>query len=538
MLGTSISFQNLLKEGFRHYSGLEEAMLKNIDACREISKITRTSLGPMGMKKIIVTHLGRVYVTDDAATIVEELEVHHPAASMLKNSAKMQEQECGDGTNFVLILGGELLNQAETLLKIGLHPNQILLGYEKAMNLCLNSLDSLACLTIKNIRNREEILPCVKSVIGTKQYGLENVLAPLVYDACVYALPTITENFNVDNVRVVKILGGSINDSQIVHGLVLTRGSETSVTHVVKAKVVVYNQDLEIDSGETKGTVVIKNASELLNYTIGEENRMEKLIKEIVDSGVNVVIVGGSISDMAIHFFDKYKVMCIKVLSKFELRRLAKSLGAALVSRKAAPTKEEIGSCDEVTVCEVAGEKIMKFANEKEECKIGTIIIRGATSQFMDDIERAINDGVNAVKNITKNPKFVAGAGACEIHLAHLLIQQAKKETGLDQYSMRKFAEALEQIPCTLVENAGLRPENLIAELYAETAKNKLSGVSIEDGKIKEACVYDSLEVKKWGIKFACETVLTLLSIDQIIVAKPSGGPNPNAAPKQKMDDD
>jgi len=141
---------------------------------------------------------------------------------------------------------------------------------------------------------------------------------------------------------VVNFLGGSINDSQIVHGLVLTRGSETSVTHVVNAKVVVYNQDLEIDSGETKGTVVIKNASELLNYTIGEENRMEKLIKEIVDSGVNVVIVGGSISDMAIHFFDKYKVMCIKVLSKFELRRLAKSLEAALVSRKAAPTKVKL----------------------------------------------------------------------------------------------------------------------------------------------------------------------------------------------------
>jgi T-complex protein 1 subunit theta len=268
----------MLKEGARHYAGLEEAILRNIDACVQISKITRTSLGPMGMNKIVVTNLDKVYVTSDAATLMEEMEVHHPAAKMLAMAAKMQESEVGDGTNFVLVLAGELLQQAEGLLKMGLHPSEILIGYEKAYKKCIEIAPSYVVYSVNDVRKKEEVIPCLKNVVETKLYGYENLLAPLIFDACIYAMPTDPKNFDVENVRVAKINGPSINDSILVHGLVITRGAETSVTCVKDAKVAIYNCPLESGQGETKGTVLLKNADELQNYTKTEEKHMEDVI--------------------------------------------------------------------------------------------------------------------------------------------------------------------------------------------------------------------------------------------------------------------
>eukprot|EP00829_Urostomides_striatus_P005095 TRINITY_DN1564_c0_g2_i2.p1 TRINITY_DN1564_c0_g2~~TRINITY_DN1564_c0_g2_i2.p1 ORF type:complete len:245 (+),score=61.63 TRINITY_DN1564_c0_g2_i2:2-736(+) len=232
MLQAGSGFQGMLKEGARHYAGLEEAILRNIEACVQMSKITRTSLGPMGMNKIVVTNLDKIYITSDAATLIEEMEIHHPAAKMLAMAAKTQESEVGDGTNFVLIFAGELLQQAEGLLKMGLHPSEILIGYEKAYKKCLEILPTLVTSTIKDISNKEEVLPCLLSVASTKLYGYENVLAPLIFEACGYIMPKNHTNFDVDNVRVAKIMGPSINDSTLMHGLVVVRGAETSVTSV------------------------------------------------------------------------------------------------------------------------------------------------------------------------------------------------------------------------------------------------------------------------------------------------------------------
>lgn len=278
MLQAGSGFQGMLKEGARHYAGLEEAILRNIDACVQMSKITRTSLGPMGMNKIVVTNLDKIYITSDAATLMEEMEIHHPAAKMLAMAAKTQESEVGDGTNFVLIFAGELLQQAEGLLKMGLHPSEILIGYEKAYKKCLEILPNYVVKTINDISNKEEVLPCLLSVAATKLYGYESVLAPLVFEACGYIMPKNTKNFDVENVRVAKIMGPSINDSSLMRGLVVVRGAETSVSYVKDAKVAVYNCPIEANQGETKGTVLLKNAEELMNYTKTEEKHMEDVM--------------------------------------------------------------------------------------------------------------------------------------------------------------------------------------------------------------------------------------------------------------------
>lgn len=274
----------MLKEGARHYAGLEEAILRNIGACIQISKITRTSLGPMGMNKIVVNHLDKVYVTSDAATLMEEMEVHHPAAKMLAMAAKTQESEVGDGTNFVLVFAGELMQQAENLLKMGLHPSEILIGYEKAYKKCIELLPTYVVYTVDDILKAEKVVPCLESVISTKLYGYEKFLAPLVYEACSYAIPTNDpKQFDVDNVRVTKIMGSSINDSSLVRGLVILRSPESSQTNVKDAKLAIFNCPLEAGQGETKGTVILKNAEELLNYTKSEEKYMETVICYVIN---------------------------------------------------------------------------------------------------------------------------------------------------------------------------------------------------------------------------------------------------------------
>jgi T-complex protein 1 subunit theta len=198
------------------------------------------------MNKMVINHLDKLFVTSDAATIIRETEVHHPAAKMIAMAAKMQENEAGDGTNFVISLAGELMQQAEALIKMGLHPSEILIGYEKGAKKCLELLEDLSCYSVENIRDRNDIQNSIKSAIASKQYGLENFLSGLIAEAALYAMPTDSNKFNVDAVRVQKILGGTINDSQVIHGMVVLRGSETTITEVRQAKIAVFNTSIEM----------------------------------------------------------------------------------------------------------------------------------------------------------------------------------------------------------------------------------------------------------------------------------------------------
>jgi chaperonin GroEL (HSP60 family) len=238
------------------------------------------------MNKMVINHLEKLFVTSDAATIIKESDVNHPAAKMIAMAAKMQEHECGDGSNFVISLAGELMAQAQSLLQMGLHPSEIIIGYEKAAKKAQEEFDNATCYTLKDINDNAEVLKCMKSSIASKQYGLEDRLGSLVTQACLYAIPRGGKTFSTDNIRVTKILGGGHSDSEVIRGMVVIRQSETSIHHVLNAKVAVFNSNIEMNQGETKGTVLLTTADELQNYTESEEARFESIIKGLAEAGI------------------------------------------------------------------------------------------------------------------------------------------------------------------------------------------------------------------------------------------------------------
>ena len=535
--GLPYGLQAMLKEGYKHLSGLEEAVLKNIEACKQLSMITRTSMGPNGMNKLVINHLDKIFLTSDACTIVNELEVQHPAAKMLAMAAAAQQQEIGDGTNFVLSLAGELLKRAEDLLRDGLHPVEIADGYARAGEMALRMLDDMVVPGTEsiNVSSVDDIVARITGSMSSKLHGYEKVLAPLVADACVSVLPKNEKNFSVDNVRVVKIQGGSIHNSTVIKGLVLKRGVEGTVKCVEDAKVAVFAQGVDTLGTETKGTVLIKSAEELENYSKGEEDKVENAIKELVDAGVKVVVSGGSFGELALHFLDKYGLMAVKIPSKFDLRRFSRATGAPALVSLAAPKQDEIGFAKSLQVKEIGGVSCLVLEQAATKSAISTIILRGATTQSLDDLERAVDGGINAFRALTKDGRAVPAGGATEIEIARNVIEMGQKEKGLDQYAITQFGHALEVIPRTIAENSGLDATDAIAALYAAHAEGKKrDGLDITTGQTKDLgetdTVYDLYVAKWWGMKLAVDAATTVLRVDQIIMSRPAGGPRPPQA--------
>lgn len=528
-------FSSLLKEGYKVMGGLEEAIMKNIEACRGLAAITRTSLGPNGMNKLVVNHLEKLFITSDAATIVEELEVVHPAAKMLAKAALMQVQEVGDGSNLVVTLAGELLTQAEGLLRIGVHPSEVVEGYKKAAEAAIGYLESMPGFTLEDVRDKAALSKALTPVLASKQLGYEEMLADLVSDAVLGVMPPAGKKASVtaDNVRVAKLIGGTVADSQVVTGVVVQHDAMTSIKRVTKAKVAVFGCSIEAAAPETKGVVVIKNAEELKAYNKGEERMMEEAIKGIADAGANVIVAGGSISEIALHFIEKYGMMAVRVVSKFELRRLCKAVNATALVRVGAPMPAELGACDEVSVQELSSRLVTVFRQDEEGSGISTIVLRGATTNLLDDMERAIDDAVNVARVLCKDGRMVPGAGAAEIDVAQKLHALADATPGLEHYAIHKFAESLEVVPRTLSENSGQGATEILSALYvAHAAGSSSVGVDIDGEGTKDAAaagIFDSLAVKLSALRLASETAITVLKVDQIIMSKQAGGPKPRA---------
>lgn len=506
----------LLKEGARHYSGLEEAMLRNIDAVQQLSKMTKTALGPHGLNKMVINHLDKLFVTSDAATIIKESDVHHPAAKMVAQAAKMQENECGDGSNLVLSLAGELMFQAQQLIQMGLHPSDILIGYEKAAKLVYEELANQTCDELKDVTDHDAVFRAMKTTVASKQFGIEDQVANLITKACLYAMPK-SRKLNLDNIRVQKILGGGMSDSEVIHGMVVIRQSETTVHRAQNCKIAVFNTNIEMQQGETKGTILITSAEQLEGYSKSEEDKFEAFIKGLADAGIKVVVGSGSMSEIAVHFFEKYKIMAIKIMSKFELKRIARAVGATPIVKLGTPSPEETGYADDVHFKEISSQKCVVFQRNRDENRMATIVLRGSTTSMLDDIERAIDDGVNAVKTLARDGRLLPGGGATEISLAKKVQEYAKTEKGLDQYAIERFGMALEVIPRTLADNAGHKAEAIIAEMYSKTAESNKFGLDVSDGKVKdvnEAGILDVWETKSWALKLCVDAVLTILKVD------------------------
>ncbi|OKL59101.1 hypothetical protein UA08_05902 [Talaromyces atroroseus] len=562
----------LFKPGYQSHDAEDGAVIRNIEACRAISQTVQSSLGPHGRNKIVINHLQKMFLTSDAATILRELDVVHPAAKLLVMASQQQDSEMGDATNLVIVFAGELLKKAEELLRMGLKTSDIVQGYEKALIFALKALEDLEVDRLKEMRSPTELSKALSTVIASKQSGSEDSLAALVAEAVLAVLPKNPANFNVDNVRVVKIMGGSLEQSRVVKGMVFGREPDGQVKKARKAKVGVFSCPIDISQTETKGTVLLKNAQEMLDFTKGEEERLEAIVKELYDSGLRVVVAGSTVGELALHYLNRFNILVVKILSKFELRRLCRVVGATPLARLGAPMPDEMGNIDVVETTEIGGDRVTVFRQEDANTvtRTATIVLRGATQNHLDDVERAIDDGVNVVKAITKDPRLVPGAGATEIQLAERISAYADKTPGLPQYAIKKYAEAFEVIPRTLAESAGLDATEVLSRLYTAHQRTKKSSSdsdededsddeeddsenSAEDsdedsdeeepywttgvdlfsnsasGTIDalEEGILDLMASKNWAIRLATEAARTVLSVDQIIVARQAGGPKP-----------
>ena len=408
---------------------------------------------------------------------------------------------------------------------------------------------------VKDLRSHPELAKAIRTVIASKQNGNEDFLADMVAEAILAVLPKQPVNFNVDNIRVVKIMGGSLEQSKVVKGMVFGREPDGSVKRAKNARVGVFSCPIDISQTETKGTVLLHNAKEMMDFTKGEESQLETIIKELHDSGLRVVVAGSTVGELALHYLNRYGIAVIKVLSKFELRRLCRVVGATPLARLGAPMPDEMGKVDVLETLEIGGDRVTVFRQENDVTRTATLVIRGATQNHLDDIERAIDDGVNVVKAITRDAKLVPGAGATEMQLIERISAFGEKTPEISQYAIRKYAEAFEVIPRTLAESAGLDATEVLAALYAAHHKSSskdeddeddddsdddddaewTTGVDVEneDGTgtldAKEEGILDLLNSKHWAIRLATEAARTVLSVDQIIVARQAGGPKPPA---------
>lgn len=393
---------------------------------------------------------------------------------------------------------------------------------------------------IDDLFNHEQVTRFIKSAIMAKQYGFEDTIADVVAQACIQICPKNPKAFDVDNVRTIKIEGGGVSDLSVVKGLVLQRNSEGTIKKVENAKVVVFGGGIDFGKTESKDTFLITEAEQLEGFQKEQEDHMEKIIKSIADTGVKAIVCNGSVGPLALHFMEVYKLMVIKVGSKFDISRICKAVGASPTVRMGAPTEEELGYCDSISIEEIGSTKVCIFKQVNEKSKISTIIIRGATENIINDIERSIEDGINTYKAMTKDPRFVAGGGSFEIALSLKLKKEGDSISGQDQYSFKKFAEALEVVPRTLAENSGHNSTLSISNLYAaHSTDGNNACIDVDTGDLVNALdqgIFDHLAGKKLAITLATDAALNVLKIDQILMVKRAEGPK--VPPPRPMDAD
>ena len=545
---SAAGLQGMLKSGHSHYDNTQHTTtLRNIDAAKQLSTILRSSLGPQGMNKLVINHLEKIIVTSDAATIVKELEIIHPAARMLSMASEMQDQECGDGTNLVVSFAGQLLTETEELLRMGLHTSEIISGYQMAAEKLYELLPTLTVRPCTDPMNEVELSRVIRPVVMAKQCGMEQVLTPLIAQACHSVMYTSSNNkvtLSPDTVRVCKIIGGSIFSSTFLRGMVTPHPPDTTYTHHDKlhdAKIIVFGCGIEASQTEAKGTVLMKTAEDLRGYNKSEEVKMEEIIKSIKEAGIDVCVAGGSVSEMALHFLNKYNLLTVKIGSKWELRRLCRAVNATALVRLGPPMVDEVGSCDTVYVKEIGGKHVTVFEQgadkSHQECAIATVVLRASTHSVLADLERAVEDGVHAAKTACDDGRLLPGAGATEMALRLALAKYGDMCPGLEQYAIRAFAKSLEFVPRTLAENSGQDAQSVLATLSAAHANGqgttgvdifcengagiRDTGVSSEDGESPE--LVDLYATKLSAFRLAVDAALTVLRVDQIVMAQPAG---------------
>ena len=526
----------VLKEGTGRTTG-REAQKNNIMAAKIVAEAVKTTLGPCGMDKMLVTNFGDVAITNDGATIMKELDVQHPAAKMLVEVAKAQDNEVGDGTTTAVVLAGELLAKAESLLDQNIHPTVIIEGYKKASDKAQEVLDKIAIPV--NISDDKTLREVAITSLSSKGINVaDDHFSKLIVDAVKQVVEKIDGKLkaDIDLIKIVKKHGKSLDETELVKGMVIDK--EVASSQMPKlingAKIALLNEKLEIEKTEFDAKINIESPDQMQMFLDEEERMLKEMVDAVSKAGANVVFCEKGIDDMALHFLAKAGVFAVKSVSSSDMEKLARATGGEILASVKDLTASTLGKAKKVEEVKIGDDKLI-YVRECKNPKAVTIVIRGASAQVLDEAERSLHDGLCVVRNAVEDGKIVAGGGAPEAELAKNLRSFAVKVGGREQLAVEAFAEAVEAIPLTLAENAGLDPIDIMVALRAEHEKadSKYFGIEVTTGKIKnmlDLLVLEPLRVKQQVIKSATEAANMILKIDDLISVK-GGGKAPPMPP-------
>lgn len=529
----------ILPESTKRSQG-RDAQRLNIAAAKLVGETVRTTLGPKGMDKMIVTPSGDIIVTNDGVTILKEMQIEHPTAKMVVEIAKTQEAEVGDGTTTAVVIAGELLKKAEELLDQDVHPTVIAKGYRLALEHALAILEREAeTITDKNFDLLKKV--AITAMTGKGAESAKDVLAELVMQA-VRRVTELKDNKTfLDRyaVRIEKRVGGRIEDSELIEGLVVDKEKlhPQMPSRVKEAKILLLDCPLEVKQTEIDAKIQITDPSKLQQFLDMEENMLRRMVQKVIDSGARVVFCQKGIDDLAEHFLAKHGIYACRRVKKSDIENLAKATGARIVMNLADLSPEDIGLAGIVEEVKVSETESMTFVRECRKARMVTLLIRGGSEHIIDEIKRALEDAIGDISAALSNNKVVGGAGACEIELSRELSHYANSLSGREQLAVKAFAQSMEVIPRTLAENAGLDPIDVLAELKnAHAKKMKHAGINVFTGKVMDSWrqgVIEPLKIKTQAISSATEVAVMILRIDDVIL----GGSVPVSAGKMQPEE-
>jgi thermosome len=518
----------VLKESALQQKG-KDAQHNNIAAAKLVAELVRSSLGPRGLDKMLVDSLGDVTITNDGATILKEIDVQHPAAKMIVEIAKTVDNEVGDGTTSSVVFGGALLARAEDLLKKDVHSSVIIEGYQAAAEKTLEIYSEMAKKI--NPDDRDTLLKIAKTSMQSKLISEDsNVLSKIVVDAILMVATKKAETYSVDleNIKVEKKPGGSITDTQIIKGIVLDKEITHSgmPTKIEKPKIALLNSALEIEKTEMSSEIRITDPTQMQMF-LEEENRMLKtMVDKLHSVGANVLICQKGIDDIAQHYLAKYGIMAVRRVKESDMIKLGKATGGRVTSNLDDLTEHDLGTADLAHQKKVESDKWVFIEGCKNPQSV-TLLIRGGSQRVIDEVDRSIHDSLMVVKDVIEKPEIVAGGGAPESYAAARLKEWADSFDGREQLAIKKYAEALEIIPLTIAENAGMDPIDTMATLRAKQNQGrKWTGIDARNTIIADMFAIDVVEplaVKEQIIKSATEAACMILRIDDVIAV--SGAP-------------
>ncbi len=515
----------ILKEGASRTRG-RDAQRSNMTAAKVIAEVVRSTLGPRGMDKMLVDSLGDITITNDGATVLDEIDVQHPAAKMMVEVAKTQDDEVGDGTTTAVVLAGALLGKAEELLSENIHPTVIVKGYKQAGEEAIKILNEIAIPV--DINDTETLKKVALTSMRSKGLGeARDHFASIAVEAVKQITEKRGDHYiaDIDNIQLVKKIGKSLLESQLIKGVIIDK----EVVHpgmpkrIENPKIALVDAALEIEKTEISAEIRISNPEQMKAF-LDEENRMmREMVEKIKASGANVVLCQKGIDDMVQHFLAKEGIMAVRRIKKSDMEKLARATGGKIVTNLDDLKPEDLGTA-QLAIERKIGEDKMVFIEGCKDPRSVSILLRAGLERMVDELERSIHDGLSVVSDVIERNKIVAGGGSVEAELAKRLKSYAAKIGGREQLAIEAFAESLEVIPRTLAENAGLDPVDIMVELRSAHEKEGglWAGVDVFGGKIVDMMklgVIEPLAVKEQCIKSAVEAASMILRIDDVIAA-------------------